>query len=73
MSRDLIVLVTYSGKSNTMAIPLCERPTAHWEWRNDESSVYTSCESTKSGAGRWSAMLSGSAGPIHVLEDQSEG
>ena len=73
MSRDLVVLGTYSGKPNTSAIPLCERPTTHWEWRDGESSVYTSCESARSSAGRWSTMLLGSAGPIHVLEDPSEG
>ena len=44
----------------------------HWEWRDGESSVYTSCESTRSGIGRWSTMLSGSARPVHVLEDLSE-
>jgi hypothetical protein len=71
--RDLAVLATYSGKPNTSAIPLCERPSTHWEWRDGESSVYTSCESTRSGTRRWSTVLSGSAGPVHVLEDLSEG
>ena len=73
MSQDLVVLATYSGKPNTPAIPLCERPTAHWEWSDGESSMYTSYGSTSSGAGRWSTMLSGSGGPAHVLEDPSEG
>jgi hypothetical protein len=35
--------------------------------------VYTSDESIRSGAGRWSTVLSGSAGPVLVLEDPSEG
>ena len=35
--------------------------------------MYTSGESTRSGAGRWSTVLSGSVGPIHILEDTSEG
>ena len=61
MSRDLVVLVTYFDKPNTSAIPLCERLTAHLEWRVGETSVNTSCESTRSGAGRWSTVLSGSA------------
>ena len=43
--RDLIVLATYSSKPNTLVIPLWERTTAHWEWRDGKSSVYTSCES----------------------------
>jgi hypothetical protein len=55
--RDLVVLATYSCKPNTSAIPLCGRPTAHWEWRDGKSSVYTSCESARSGAGRWSTVL----------------
>jgi hypothetical protein len=28
---------------------------------------------SSNGAGRWSIVLSGSAGPVHVLEDPSEG
>jgi hypothetical protein len=55
--RDLVVLATYSSKSNTSVISLWERTITHWEWRNGESSVYTSCESTRSGAGRWSTVL----------------
>jgi len=30
--RDFVVLATYSGKPDTLAIPLCEKTTAHWEW-----------------------------------------
>jgi len=65
--RDFVVLATYSSKPNTLAIPLYETPIMHWEWRDGESSVYTSCESTRS------TVLSGSTGPISVLEDPSEG
>ena len=61
---DFIVLATYSGKPDTSAIPLCERPTMHWEWRDGKSSVYTSYVSARSGVGRWSTMLSGSANPF---------
>ena len=73
MDQDIVLLATYSGKTNASAIPMHERPTTHWEWRDGESSVYTSCESARSGAGRWSTVLLGSAGPVHVLEDPSEG
>ena len=73
MVESLLVLATYFGKPNTSVIPLGERTTTHWEWRDGESSVYTSYECARSGAGRWSTMLSGSTGPIHVLEDLSEG
>jgi hypothetical protein len=65
LSRELVVLAIYSGKPNTLAIPLCERPTAHCKWRDGESSMYTSYESTWSGTGRWSTVLSSSVGPIH--------
>ena len=71
--ETLLVLATYSGKPNTLAILLCERSTTHWEWRDGESNIYPFCESTRSGIGRWSTVLSGSAGPVHVLEDPSEG
>jgi hypothetical protein len=71
--ETLLVLATYFGKPNTLAIPLCEITTAHWECGDGESSVYPSCESTRSGAGRRCTVLSGSAGPVHILEDPSEG
>ena len=32
MSRDLVVLATYSGKPDTLAIPFCEKTTVHWVW-----------------------------------------
>ena len=35
--------------------------------------MYTSYETAKSGVGRWSTVLLSSTGPIHVLEDPSEG
>ena len=73
LEQNFVVLATYSSKPNTSVIPMRERPTVHWEWRDDESSVYTSYESARSDAGRWSTVLSGSAGPVHVLEDPSEG
>jgi hypothetical protein len=34
-------LTTYSGKPNTLVIPLWECTTMHWEWRDGKSSVYT--------------------------------
>jgi hypothetical protein len=71
--ETLLVLGTYSSKSNTLAIPLREMTTTHWECGDGESSVYPSSESTRSGVGRWCTVLSGSAGPIHLLEDPSEG
>jgi hypothetical protein len=71
--ETLLVLATYFGKPNTLAIPLCETTTAHWECGDGESSVYPSYESTRSGAGRWCTVLSGRAGRVHILEDPSEG
>jgi hypothetical protein len=71
--KTLLVLAIYSGKPNTLAISLWEMTTAHWECGDGESSVYPYCESTRSGAGRWCTVLSGSAGPVHILEDPSEG
>ena len=43
--QDLTVLATYSSKPDILAIPLCEKTTAHWECGDGESSVYTSYES----------------------------
>jgi hypothetical protein len=71
--ETLLVLITYFDNPNTLAIPLCETTTVHWECGDSESSVYPSYESTRSGVGRWCTVLSGSAGPIHILEDPSEG
>jgi hypothetical protein len=71
--ETLLVLATYSGKPNTWAIPLCEMTTTHWECGDGESNVYPSYESTWSGVGRWCTVLSGSAGPVHILEDPSKG
>jgi hypothetical protein len=46
----------------------------HWEWRDGESSVYTSgVIHQESGTGRWSIILSGGAGPVHALEDLVQG
>jgi hypothetical protein len=39
--ETLLVLATYSTKPNTLAIPLCEMITTHWEWRDGESIMYT--------------------------------
>ena len=64
LNQDFVVLATYSGKPNTSAIPLCGRPTMHWEWRDGESSMYTSYKTTRSGTGGWSTMLSGGANPF---------
>ena len=58
--RDLAVLATYSSKPDTSAIPLWEKTTAHQECGDGESSVYTSCVTTRSGTRRWSTGLSGS-------------
>jgi hypothetical protein len=38
--ETLLVLATYSGKPNILAIPLCETTTAHWECGDGESIVY---------------------------------
>jgi hypothetical protein len=37
---ETLQLATCSGKPKTLVILSCERPTAHWEWRDGESSVY---------------------------------
>jgi hypothetical protein len=71
--ETLLVLATYSGNPNSLAIPLCETTIAHYECGDGESSIYPSYESTRSGAGRWCTVHSGSAGPVHILEDPSEG
>jgi hypothetical protein len=57
----LVILATYSGKPDIPAIPLWERTTAHWEWRDSESSVYPPYWN---GVGRWSTVLSGGANPF---------
>jgi hypothetical protein len=38
--ETLLVLATYSGKANILAIPLCETTTAHWERGDGESIMY---------------------------------
>jgi hypothetical protein len=53
----------------TGQMPSCERLTAHWEWRDGESSVYPHSQ----GLDWRCTMLSGGAGPGHVLEDPGEG
>jgi hypothetical protein len=30
--QDFAVLATYSGKPDTLTIPLCEMTSAHWVW-----------------------------------------
>ena len=37
---EILQLATYSGKPDISAIPIRETTTAHWEWRDGESSVY---------------------------------
>jgi hypothetical protein len=32
VSRDFVVVTTYPSKPNTLAIPLREKTTMHWEW-----------------------------------------
>jgi hypothetical protein len=72
--ETLLVLATYSGKLNTLAIPLWKTITAHWEWRDGESIMYTFLwihqgRTTQ----RDGYLLSNSAGLVHILEDPSEG
>jgi hypothetical protein len=47
---ETLQLATYSGKPDTSTIPLWERTTAHWEWRDSESSVYPPYESEMDGS-----------------------
>jgi hypothetical protein len=55
--------------SPTSAILTRERLTAHWEWRDGESSVYPRSQ----GLDWRCTVLSGGAGPGYFLEDPSEG
>jgi hypothetical protein len=55
--------------SPILAILSRERPPAYWEWRDGESSVYPRSQ----GMDFKCTMLSGGAGPGHVLEDPSDG
>ena len=64
VSQDFVVLATYSGKPNTSAIPLWERTTAHWEWRDGESSVYPSYKNIWDDVRQWSTVFSGGANPF---------
>jgi hypothetical protein len=66
---ETLQLATCSGKPKTSVIPSCERLTAHWEWRDGESSVYPRGH----GLDWRCTILSGGAGPGHILEDPSEG
>jgi hypothetical protein len=66
---ETLQLIVFSGKPKTPTILSRERPTAHWEWRDGESSVYPRGQVLD-----WRCtVLSGGAGPGHVLEDPSEG
>jgi hypothetical protein len=61
----LLVLAMYPcWVSLTSAIPLRERLTSHWEWRDDESSVYPRA---RIGLGSRSTVLSGGDGHVLVL------
>jgi hypothetical protein len=66
---ETLQLIAYSGKPKTSANLSRERLTTHWEWRDGESSVYPRGQ----GLDWRSTVLSGGAGPGHVLEDPSEG
>jgi hypothetical protein len=66
---ETLQLITCSGKPKTSVMPTCERPTAHWEWKDGESSVYPRSQ----GLDWRCTILSGGAGPGHILEDPSEG
>jgi hypothetical protein len=62
-------LTICSSKPETSVMPSCERSTMHWEWRDDESSVYPRSQGLD-----WRCIvLSGGAGPGHILEDPGEG
>jgi hypothetical protein len=37
---ETLQLIAYSGKPKTLTILSRERPTAHWEWIDGESSMY---------------------------------
>jgi hypothetical protein len=37
---ETLQLTACSGKPKTSIILSCERPIAHWEWRDDKSGVY---------------------------------
>jgi hypothetical protein len=66
---ETLQLATCSGKPKTSVIISCEWPIAHWEWRDGESSVYPRGQGQE-----WRCtVLSGGAGPGHVLEDPGEG
>jgi hypothetical protein len=69
MCVETLQLATCSGKLKTSVILSCERPTAHWEWRDGKSSVYPHGQ----GLDWRRTMLLGGARPDHVLKDLSEG
>ena len=55
---ETLQLATYSGKPDISAIPIRETTTAHWEWRDGESSLYPPYWNL---VGQWSTVLSGGA------------
>jgi hypothetical protein len=61
--------IAYSCKPKISAILSHEWPTAHWEWRDGESSMYPRGQ----GLDWRCTILSGGARPGHVLEDPGEG
>jgi hypothetical protein len=66
---ETLQLATCSSKPKTSVILSCERPTTHWEWRDGESNVYPHGQGLD-----WRRnVLSGGAGPGHILEDPGEG
>jgi hypothetical protein len=66
---ETLQLSTCSGKPKTSVILSCEWLIAHWEWRDGERTVYPHGQ----GLNWRCTVLSGGAGPSHVLEDPGEG
>jgi hypothetical protein len=66
---ETLQLATCFGKPKISVILSCERSTTHWEWRDDESSVYPHGQ----GLDWRCTVLSGGTRPGHALEDPSEG
>ena len=62
MSRDFVVLATYSGKPEHLVYLIMRIDNAHREWKDGGSSVYTPIKITvRDEAGRWSTVLPGGA------------
>jgi hypothetical protein len=66
---ETLQLTVCSSKPKTLVILSCERPTAHWEWRDGESSMYPHGQ----GLDWRCTVLLGGIGSSYVLEDPGEG